>query len=156
MKLATLLYIQNEKGEFLLMERNREPNKGLMSPPGGKLMTENAESPSQCAAREGFEECAILQSEEDWKLMGIVTEKNFPGIGSIMMFLMLYKKILNKHPPDCNEGSFQFIHPDNFKNFNIPVTDKLFLWEYILRKNDEPFILTIDCSEYPIIKQIII
>ena len=59
MKLATLLYIRNSKGEYLLMERRRDPNKGLMSPPGGKLDMEKAESPTACALREAYEECRI-------------------------------------------------------------------------------------------------
>ena len=70
------------------MERLKDPNKGLMSPPGGKLIEEIAETPAECAAREGFEECKIISKPEDWKLMGIISEKNFPGIGNIMIFLM--------------------------------------------------------------------
>lgn len=154
MKLATLLYILNGKGEYLLMERLKEPNRGLMSPPGGKLNTEIAESPSACAVREAFEECSIQTNESDWKLLGIVTEKNYPSVGNIMIFLMQYKNSLNDIPPYCNEGGFRFIHPDDFINYNIPVTDKLFLWKNILKKNAEPFIMTIDCSYYPDITQI--
>jgi ADP-ribose pyrophosphatase YjhB (NUDIX family) len=37
MKLATLLYIRNSVGEYLLMKRKRNPNQGLLSPPGGNF-----------------------------------------------------------------------------------------------------------------------
>lgn len=154
MKIATLLYIQNSKGEFLLLERLKEPNKGLMSPPGGKLDTEAAESPAACSVREAFEECSMNTNEEDWKLAGVITEKNYPTVGNIMIFLMKYKNFLNELPPECNEGAFHFVKYEELSNHKIPVTDKLFLWEYIVKKNDEPFILTLDCSEYPDIKKL--
>ena len=154
MKLATLLYIKNEKDEFLLMKRLNEPNKGLMSPPGGKLKEEEAESPIGCAVREAFEECLIKSSEDDWKIIGIVTEKNYPGTGNLILFLMEYKKILNKLPAECNEGSFEFIHPDKFQNYNIPVTDKLFLWDKVLKSDGDNFFLSLDCSDYPDIRLI--
>ncbi|MEO8664255.1 MAG: NUDIX domain-containing protein [Ignavibacteria bacterium] len=154
MKLATLLYIKNDKGEYLLMERLKDPNKGLMSPPGGKLNDAEAESPAGCAVREAFEECSIKSTQKDWKLMGIVTDKNYPAIGNIMLFLMSYTKNLNQLPPECNEGAFKFIHPDNFKEHKLPVTDKLFLWEMILKNDPENFFLSLDCSDYPDIKLI--
>lgn len=155
MKLATLLYIKNRKGEYLLMERQKEPNKGLMSPPGGKLIQEDAESPARCAVREFFEECLINSKETDWILKGIVTEKNYPSIGNIMIFLMELRNFVNEIPDKCNEGAFYFIHPDDFKNYNMPVTDKLFLWNNIFKNGIEPFMLTLDCSDYPEIKQLI-
>lgn len=152
MKLATLLYIRNDKGEFLLMERAKNPNKGLMSPPGGKLIPEEAESPARCAVREGFEECRIKSRETDWKLRGVVTDKNFPEIGNIMMFLMEYRKNLNELPPDCSEGKFSFVHPDEFDKHRLPVTDTMFLWKNILGQNGEPFVFTLDCTNYPDIR----
>ena len=151
MKLATLLYIKNEKDEYLLMERLKDPNKGLMSPPGGKLDTEIPETPGECAAREAFEECKIESKPDDWKLLGIISEKNFPGIGNIMIFLMEYRIPLNELPEKCNEGEFFFIHPDKFFDYEIPVTDRLFMWEKILNANGEVFMMNLDCSNYPLI-----
>ncbi|MBK8550818.1 MAG: NUDIX domain-containing protein [Ignavibacteria bacterium] len=149
MKLATLLYIKNEKGEYLLMERLKEPNKGKMSPPGGKLNTVDPETPAECAAREAFEECQIISKPEDWKLLGIIAEKNFPGIGNIMIFLMEYKFPLTELPEKCNEGEFFFIHPDKFFDYDIPATDRLFMWEKILKEDGELFMMRLDCSNYP-------
>lgn len=136
------------------MERMKEPNKGLMSPPGGKLNSEEAESPSVCAVREFSEECSIESNESDWKLKGIVTEKNYPFVGNIMIFLMEYKFPVNELPPACNEGAFHFIHPDKFHNYKIPVSDKQFLWKNVTGSNGEVFILMLDCSDYPVIKQL--
>lgn len=149
MKIATLLYIKNEKGEYLLMERLKEPNKGKMSPPGGKLNTQDPETPAECAAREAFEECKIISKPDDWKLLGIIAEKNFPGIGNIMIFLMEYKFPLYELPEKCNEGEFFFIHPDKFFDYDIPATDRLFMWEKILKEDRELFMMRLDCSDYP-------
>ena len=55
-RIATLLYAFDEKNRVLLIERNREPNKGCFSPPGGKLQTDSGESPHGCAIREAKEE----------------------------------------------------------------------------------------------------
>jgi len=136
------------------MERLKDPNRGLMSPPGGKLDTEVAESPVQCAVREAFEECRLKTSPSDWKLKGIVTEKDYPSVGNIMIFLIEYKNLVNELPEAGNEGAFHFIHPDDFKNHNIPVTDKLFLWDSILQTNGEPFMMALDCNNYPDIRQV--
>lgn len=136
------------------MERIKEPNMKLMSPPGGKLDSDDAESPVQCAIREAFEECELKSTSNDWSLIGILTEKNFPKIGNIMIFLMEYKRPLNMLPPPCNEGSFQFVHPDDLMKFELPDTDKLFIWNEILEKRNGPFFLTLDCSEYPAIKKL--
>ncbi len=55
-KVATLLYCFNERDEILLLERAQEPNRGLWSPCGGKLHTDEGESPYACACREAHEE----------------------------------------------------------------------------------------------------
>ncbi len=134
------------------MERLKEPNKGMFSPPGGKLISEEAESPTRCAVREVFEECSIVSNEKDWKLIGIIGEKNYPVVGNIMIFLMEYRNFVEELPPECNEGAFYFVHPDEFPEKNIPVTDKLFIWDEIMKKDKEVFMMTLDCSDYPVIK----
>ncbi|MBK8981579.1 MAG: NUDIX domain-containing protein [Ignavibacteria bacterium] len=154
MILATLLYIQNDKGEYLLMERQKNPNKGLISPPGGKVETGSAESPVFCAIREAKEECNIDSGSNDWKLAGIVTEKEYPHIGNVMIFLMKYLPRISDIPADCIEGNFLLIHPDNFNSHNIPETDKKFIWSRIFEDNPEPFFISLDCTEFPDIKEI--
>jgi len=148
MKLATLLYIRNQAGDFLLMERRKNPNMGLMSPPGGKVITEEAEPPDSCAVREAYEECGLESKRSDWRLRGIVTEKNFPDAGNILIFLMEYKHQIRSLPDACNEGTFYFINQHDFDRVNMPVTDRKFIWKEILENNDM-FILSLDCTNYP-------
>lgn len=147
LKLATLLYIQNSDDQYLLLERSKEPNKGLLSPPGGKL--ESAESPFGCAVREAKEECGIDSITSDWKMLGIVTEKNYPEIGDIMVFLMAYKKKFEFLPQDFNEGKFRFISKNDIPNSSIPESDKLFIWKFVLNSVQIPFSIFINCNKNP-------
>jgi 8-oxo-dGTP diphosphatase len=149
LKLATLLYIKNSDGDYLLLERSNEPNKGLLSPPGGKLHTDDAESPFACAVREAKEECNIDSTPDDWKLLGIVTEKNYPKIGNIMLFLFAYKNNLNIKPEDFNEGKFVFVPEDKILNSGIPESDKLYIWNFVLKNTDRFFSVHLNCDESP-------
>ncbi|MCX7833670.1 MAG: NUDIX domain-containing protein [Ignavibacteria bacterium] len=146
MILATLLYIKNNRGEYLLINRSKEPNKGLLSPPGGKVNLQEGESIFKCCIREALEECGIKTKAKDWKLLGIVTEKNYPKIGNIMIFCMEYKKLVNKLPKEMNEGNFVFIAPEKLHKYKLPKTDKLYIWKFVLKK--KWFSLRIDCTNF--------
>lgn len=154
MILATLLYITNIENEYLLMKRSKNPNKGLFSPPGGKLDTASNETPAECAVREAYEECSLKSETADWSQIGIISEKDFPGAGDIKIFLMKYKKTIDTLPAPCNEGEFRFVHPDNFSQYEIPETDRLFIWDRVLNNGGENFFISLDCSNYPEIKEI--
>jgi len=129
------------------MEREKEPNKGYLSPPGGKLHLHTAESPIECAIRESNEECGIISDTNDWKLIGIVTEKEYPDIGNIMIFLVEYTKRLKEKPADSIEGKFIFINPDKITDAKIPDTDKLYIWKFVLRDKKDFFCIKIDCTK---------
>ena len=149
MKLATLLYIKNSNGDYLLLERSNEPNKGLLSPPGGKLHLYDSESPFACAIIEAKEECKIESNPKDWKLLGIITEKNYPKIGNIMLFLFKYKHTIIEKPDDFNEGKYFFIPEKQILKSNIPESDKLYIWNFVLRDNDRFFSIHLNCDENP-------
>ncbi len=131
------------------MKRENEPNKGYLSPAGGKLHLDVAESPTECAVREAKEECGIKSVPADWKLMGIITERDYPGIGNIMIFLFDYTKRLLQKPADSIEGKFVFIPPEEIKNAKIPETDKLYLWNFVLSDKRDFFCIKIDCTKNP-------
>lgn len=149
MKFATLLYIKNTNGDFLLLERVKEPNKGFLSPPGGKLNLDEVESPVACAVREAFEECAIKSHPNDWKLIGIVTEKAYPNVGDIMIFCFEYLEKIDKLPEISVEGGFTFVNQSDIKYAHIPDTDKLFIWNFVLDCKSNLFSIFIDCTTEP-------
>src|SRR3954470_22512142 len=78
-KIATLLYCFNERDDVLLLERAQEPNLGYWSPCGGKLHTDDGESPYACACREAEEELGIKLAPSDLHLVGIVSEHGYQG-----------------------------------------------------------------------------
>src|SRR6185369_5512991 len=90
-KIATLLYCFNDRDEVLLLERAQEPNRGLWSPPGGKLHTDDGESRYACACREAKEEMALTLKPRDLHLTGVVSEHGFQGTAPWLMFLFEVK-----------------------------------------------------------------
>ncbi len=127
-KIATLLYAFNEAGEVLLMERAQEPNRGLWSPPGGKLNTGLGESPHACACREAEEEMAIALLPQDLHLAGIVSEHGYLGTAHWLMFLFEVKPRLRVLPPPHREGRFGFFSREALGSLAVPGTDREQIW----------------------------
>lgn len=144
LKISTLLYCFNASEEILLMQRNRSPNKGLWSPPGGKLHQGIGESPHACAAREAEEELGINAQSTDFSLKGIVSEKGYEGEHHWMMFLYEYRKRLCTQPPDHPEGQFRFFPMKDLDSLNIPRTDKTFIWP-LYKKHRHGF-FAVECT----------
>jgi 8-oxo-dGTP diphosphatase len=134
-KIATLLYCFNERDEVLLMERLREPNKGLWSPCGGKLITEIGESPYACACREAHEEIGWELKPSDLHLTGIVSEHGYEGQAHWLMFLFEVKPRLKVAalPPAHDEGRFAFFSREALDNIQMPETDRQQIWPLFWR-----------------------
>lgn len=127
-KVATLLYAFNSKDEVLLMERTREPNKGMWSPFGGKVETSQGESPYAAACREAEEEIGLRLAPSDLHLTGIVSEAGYMGQAHWLMFLFEIKPRLQTCPPPHPEGRFEFVSRSNLTGLNLPRTDREQLW----------------------------
>ena len=72
-KISCLLFAKDVDSKLLLIKRKKSPNKGLWSPPGGKLEMESGESPFECAKREAHEEMneQLRLKEQDIKLKNL-------------------------------------------------------------------------------------
>lgn len=127
-KIATLLYVFNERDEVLLIERAQEPNRGYWSPCGGKLIMDIGESPYACACREAEEEMGLKISPSDLHLTGLVSEHGYQGQTHWLMFLFEIKVRLEKLPPDHREGKFQFFPASELSKIKIPSTDLKQIW----------------------------
>ena len=68
-EVSTVLIYARREGKVLLMHRNKEPNLGLWTAPGGKI--ESGESPHETARREMAEETGLEVG--DLYLRGICT-----------------------------------------------------------------------------------
>jgi 8-oxo-dGTP diphosphatase len=127
-KVATLLYCFNRRDEVLLLERKRQPNRGLWSPCGGKLRTDSGESPYACACREAGEELGLRICPADLHLTGLVSEHGYEGQAHWLMFLFEVKVKLNKLPPKNPEGAFRFFKRDELLSLRQPDTDREQIW----------------------------
>lgn len=132
-KIATLLYCFNKRDEVLLLERTQEPNRGLWSPPGGKLHTEIGESPHACASREAHEEVGLEVTAADLHLTGLVSEHGYEGQAHWLMFLFEIKTRLTSLPPPHREGRFQFFAADQLSALKLPQTDREQVWPLFWR-----------------------
>ena len=127
-RIATLLYCFHEDGRVLLIERRREPNLGLFSPPGGKLRVDEGESPYACACREAHEEMGLDLTPADCRLVGMVSEHGYEGQAHWLMFLFEVEKPLIELPPEHAEGVFQFVARDDLDELPLPQTDREQIW----------------------------
>ncbi len=131
--ISTLLYCFNRRDEVLLLERAREPNRGLWSPPGGKLHTDAGESPHACACREAREELGLDLSPRDLHLAGLVSEHGYEGQAHWLMFLFEVKPRLERLPPPGPEGRFAFFPRTALDGLNLPETDREMIWPLFWR-----------------------
>src|SRR3954449_11545071 len=129
-KIATLLYCFNERDEVLLMERAQEPNLGLWSPCGGKLHTDQGESPHACACREAQEELGLTLVPSDFRLTGLVTERGYHGQSHWLMFLFELIPRIATLPPAHREGRFEFFPRKALSSLRIPKTDLERIWPW--------------------------
>ena len=127
-RISTLLYCFNAEDEVLLLERAREPNRGLWSPPGGKLKTECGESPYACACREAHEELGLQLASGDLHLTGIISEHSYAGQSHWLMFLFEVKPRLPSAPAPMREGRFAFHPRGRLASLRLPATDSEQLW----------------------------
>jgi 8-oxo-dGTP diphosphatase len=131
-KIATLLYAFNAAGETLLLERSKEPNRGLWSPAGGKLAAETGESPHACACREAREELGLDLAPADLRLTGLVSERGYEGQAHWLMFLFEISRPVLALPPPNREGRFGFFPLATVFNLNLPETDREKIWPLFL------------------------
>jgi 8-oxo-dGTP diphosphatase len=146
-KIATLLYCFNERDEVLLLERTQQPNLGMWSPCGGKLHTDEGESPYACACREAKEELGIEISLSDLHLTGLVSEYGYEGQTHWLLFLFEVKRKLKTLPPVHREGRFEFFSREALADLKTPQTDIEQIWPWFWRHRGGFF--AAHCHCYP-------
>jgi 8-oxo-dGTP diphosphatase len=132
-KISTLLYCFSRREEVLLLQRRREPNRGLWSPCGGKLDMAAGESPHICACRESAEEIGLKLRPDDLHLTGLVSEHGYEGQAHWLMFLFEVRPRLDALPPPHPEGEFAFFPAADIPSLKIPQTDAEQIWPLFWR-----------------------
>src|SRR5262245_32552767 len=145
-KITTLVYLYNARGELLLLHRKKKPNQGLWSPIGGKLDTEQGESPYECAAREIREEVGLKVRVKDLHLSGIVAEHGDEGEHHWLMFVFECKVKLARLPKHHSEGKFEFVPVSRLAKLKIPETDRQIIWPLFQKYRGGFFSVKIECE----------
>lgn len=158
-RLACLCDLRDREGRILLIRRNREPNKGLCSPIGGKLDMTTGESPAQCAQREIHEEAGVHVPIDRLHLAGLISEKAFEGTGHWLLFYYRVLGAIQIPNTSIPEGTLEWFHPHEIDGLPLPETDRRIIWPLIRRHEREGstvglagarpgfFALHIDCSQ---------
>jgi 8-oxo-dGTP diphosphatase len=79
-----VLLVLRQRGAIVLIRRAKEPYKGLLALPGGKI--EQGESPLDAARREMHEEAGLKTPKPDW--LGRVTDLLVEGEPPYWMFVL--------------------------------------------------------------------
>lgn len=145
-KLAVLVFLENERGEHLLLLRAKPPNQGVWSPIGGKLETSIGESPFECAVRETREETGFAVSADDLHLFAMIAEKAYEGESHWLMFLFRCRKAIPALPPTMSEGQFGFFSRASIEQLPVPETDRAALWPTYDRYRDRFVAMKADCA----------
>ncbi|GAA4833136.1 8-oxo-dGTP diphosphatase [Algivirga pacifica] len=125
-RVATLCILKNEN-RFLLLRRLKEPNKDKYTPVGGKL--DPYESPLQAALRETYEETGIELSS--MRYCGMLTETSPTKYNWISYVYVA--EIEDMPPPECPEGTLEWIDFEQLLNIPTPITD-WYIYKYLMEE----------------------
>jgi 8-oxo-dGTP diphosphatase len=145
-KIAVLVFLENERGEQLLLHRAKAPNLGAWSPIGGKLEMATGESPFDGAARETYEETGFKISTRDLYLFATIAEKAYEGQSHWLLFLFRCTRTITELPPPMDEGVFGFFSRTALEALPLPETDRTALWPIFDQYREHFVALRVDCA----------
>ena len=121
---CTLCYLENDRGEYLMLHRvkkKNDVNQDKWIGVGGKF--EENESPDECLIREGWEETGLTLT--DYRLRGIVTFVS-QGWETEYMFLYTATGWTGELLADCDEGTLEWVDKKKVGDLPIWKGDELF------------------------------
>ncbi len=133
MKNTTLCYIENERGDYLMLHRVKKENdcnRDKWIGVGGKF--EEGESPEECVLRETLEETGLTLT--DWRYRGIVTFVSDRWETEYMHLFTATGWTGRLH--ECDEGVLEWVSREQFRGLPQWEGDRIFLR---LIEEDAPF-----------------
>lgn len=133
MKNTTLCYIENERGDYLMLHRVKKENdcnRDKWIGVGGKF--EDGESPEECVLRETLEETGLTLT--DWRYRGIVTFVSDRWETEYMHLFTATGWTGRLH--ECDEGVLEWVSREQFRRLPQWEGDRIFLR---LMEEDAPF-----------------
>lgn len=133
MKNTTLCYIENERGDYLMLHRVKKENdcnRDKWIGVGGKF--EDGESPEECILRETLEETGLTLT--DWRYRGIVMFVSDRWETEYMHLFTATGWTGRLH--ECDEGVLEWVSREQFRGLPQWEGDRIFLR---LIEEDAPF-----------------
>ncbi|MEM7681889.1 MAG: NUDIX domain-containing protein [Planctomycetota bacterium] len=146
-RLAVLCILYDAQGRLLMLHRRKPPNADLYSPIGGKLETDQGESPTACAVREIQEEAGVTLAESELRLAGLVSETAYEGQTHWLMFVYEATRPVETSVVEFDEGRLAWLSREALAGLPLPETDREIIWPVYWRYRDRPecFAVNIDC-----------
>ena len=131
---CTLCYLENEKGEYLMLHRVKKKNdvnhdKWI----GVGVKFEDTESPEECLLGEVREETGLTLT--DWRYRGIITFAS-KGWETEYMHLFTAAGWEGEMAADCDEGVLEWVPKEQVEALPIWEGDKIF---FRLLAEERPF-----------------
>ena len=131
---TTLIYLENEKGEYLMLHRVKKKddiNRDKWIGVGGSF--EYGESPEECAVRETREETGLTLT--DYRYRGLVTF-DWAGAEETQYMHLFTATAWTGELTECNEGDLEWVPKEKVYDLPIWDGDRIFLR---LLEEDRPF-----------------
>ena len=138
---STLCYLENARGEYLMLHRvkkKNDVNQDKWIGVGGKF--EGDESPDECLLREVREETGVTLTR--WRFRGVVTFLTNGGWEGEFMYLFTADGWEGEFVDTCSEGDLEWVAKEAVPDLPVWEGDRIFL--RLLAEGRPPFLLTLE------------
>ncbi len=149
---STLCYLENDRGEYLMLHRikkKHDVNQDKWVGVGGKF--EGDESPDECLLREVREETGVTLTS--WRFRGVVTFLTDGGWEGEYMYLFTAGGWMGEFSRDCDEGDLEWVPKEKVPELPIWEGDKIFF--RLLAEDSPPFLLTMEYAGGRLIRAVL-
>ena len=149
---STLCYLENGRGEYLMLHRvkkEHDVNHDKWIGVGGKF--EGDESPDECLLREVREETGLTLTR--WRFRGVVTFLTNGGWEGEFMYLFTADGWTGELARDCAEGELEWVPRDRVGELPLWEGDHIFL--RLLAEDAPPFLLTLEYRGNALIRAVL-
>ena len=146
---STLCYLENNRGEYLMLHRvkkKHDVNQDKWIGVGGKF--EENESPDECLLREVREETGVTLTR--WRFRGVVTFLTDGDWDGEYMYLFTADGWEGEFVSDCSEGVLEWVDKARVPQLPVWEGDKIFL--KLLAEEHPPFLLTLEYAGSELIR----
>lgn len=149
---STLCYLENDRGEYLMLHRvkkKKDVNQDKWIGVGGKF--EGDESPDECLLREVREETGVTLTS--WRFRGVVTFLTDGGWEGEYMYLFTADGWEGEFVTHCTEGDLEWVPKEAVPGLPVWEGDKIFL--RLLAEDRPPFLLTLEYAGDRLIRAVL-